>query len=186
MNTSTSGRVLSCMVPVLSWFATANSLMAENRDAGIKPVVRVGLGAGIGGTEVAGETNSQIEILFTGQLGLSILNRVALLIDLQYQPFKVENPVRAEAFQLTYLLGSLEVTIYKDLFFRLGFGSAHFSWSGADVWVSSEKGLAGGFAFGWGLKKISKLKPALEVFLRGASVPELSATTIGLQATIAF
>ncbi len=83
------------------WFTAAKLLMAENRVAGIKPVVRIGLRAGIGSTEIAGETNSQIEILFTGQLGLSLLNRAILLIDLQYQPFKVENPVRVEVFQLT-------------------------------------------------------------------------------------
>lgn len=145
----------------------------------------VGLGTGlaVGGTTVAGESNSTVGPMIHARLALHTSRLFALVLESDIQPFRVENPVRAEAFRSVYLAISPQFTLSEGVYFRGGFGATVYDWSGDDVFVDSEVGISLGGAAGYEIVR-SSLRLAPEVWVRWGGVPELTSRLFGLRIVV--
>jgi hypothetical protein len=73
---------------------------------------------------------------------------MSFLVAAEVQPFRVTNPVRAEAYRVLFAIPSVEVAL-SELILRVGVGVGLYSYSGADVFVDEDAGFAWGLAAGW-------------------------------------
>lgn len=160
--------------------ATAATLHAQDRSG----AVQLGAGAALGlaRTSVGGETSTDVGPLLTGQFGVALSSRTNLTLALAVQPFKAHNPVANEAFTAIYTLAGLEVGLgrRRRVYLRPELGLVFRSWSGTEVVVPSETGLALGVVIGREWPMSAKLGLATEGFVRLSGADELSTILVGL------
>ena len=156
-------------------------LVAGERPQGTGFVFRGGGGLLNGATEVAGERSSKTGLGLNAQLAVS-KRTVEWALDLEIQPFTVDNPVKAEAFRVVYVLPSFRVH-GRNVFLRAGLGLAQFSFSGPEANVSSESGIGIGLSAGYELERPRRFPLTIEVVGRWGSTPdlELGARGLGVQ-----
>ena len=157
---------------------------AQERDRAVH--LRVGAGLGLARTSVGGETSSDVGPFLSAQLGVAISPATDLTLGAAFQPFKAQNPVIDEAYTGIYTLAGLQVGLGETdrLYFRPELGLVFRSWSGSEVFVSSETSLAAGLAFGreWPLGRKTGL--AIEAFIRLSGADELSTNLVGIGASL--
>jgi len=160
------------------------SVTAQARRGSVE--VRGGTALGIASTSVGGRSSTALGPLLTGQLGLVLSTRTDLTADLVVQPFKAQNPVRDEAFTAIHSLLGVQVGVgeLRRVYFRPELGLAFRSWSGSDVFVSSETWPVLGFAFGSEVAVSPGLGLVPEVFVRLSGAAELSTTLWGLAVSV--
>lgn len=152
---------------------------AEAQGVPFKPglIFRLGLGGGIGGTTVADESNTSEGVIGTAGLGIAAMG-TRWLVEAEGQPFRVENPVRDEAFRAVYVLASFQAGLL-GLYVRPGVGLAALFFTGDDVAVDNEMGVALGVSGGY---EIPLTGIAIEAIARWSlAIEELDARLYGLQ-----
>lgn len=157
---------------------------AQERDGTTQ--LRAGVALSLARTSVGGETSSDVGPLLTGQLGIAVSTATDLTLGATYQPFKAHNPVMDEAFTGVYTLAGLQVGLGEThrMYFRPELGLVFRSWSGSEVFVSSETSFAAGLAFGreWPLGR--KVGLAVEAFFRVSGADELSTNLVGIGVSV--
>ena len=141
---------------------------------------------GIASTSVSGRSSTDAGPLFNGQLGLVLSSRTDLTADLSVQPYKAQNPVRDEGFTAIYGLLGAQIglgTLYRS-YLRPELGVAFRSWSGSDVFVSSDAGPVAGLAFGREIPIGATLGLVPELFVRVSGGDGLSTTLFGLAISV--
>ncbi len=157
--------------------ATAETKTSTPNRGGI--VVRVGIGAARGSVDVAEASGSQTGIAGTLQFGWSG-SRWQVLFDAGVQPFRIQNPLRAEAFRVAY--GLVSVQAFKGrAYVRGGVGPAWYRYSGSDVFVEKDTSVATGLTLGYEWE--GSLRSGLEFYFRRgwSSDGELRSGLLGLQ-----
>lgn len=148
--------------------------------------LRAGVALSLARTSVGGETSSDVGPLLTGQLGIAVSTATDLTLGATYQPFKAHNPVADEAFTAVYTLVGVHVGLGETHrgYFRPELGLVFRSWSGSEVFVSSETALALGLAFGreWPLGR--KMGLVVEGFARLSGADELSTILLGIGVSV--
>jgi hypothetical protein len=129
--------------------------------------LRGGAAVGWASTSVGGETSTDLGPLLTGQVGYALSTRTDLTLDITAQPFRAHNPVGDEAFRAVYSLGGLQVGLAasRRIYLRPEVGLVFRSWSGSNVFVSSETSLAAGLAIGGEIPVDRALGLAPEAFV---------------------
>jgi hypothetical protein len=160
--------------------ATAATLHAQDRSGSVQ--LRAGAALGVAMTSVGGETSTDVGPLLTGQFGVAVSSRTNLTLALAVQPFKAHNPVADEAFTAVSTLAGLELGLGKRrrVYVRPELGLVFRSWSGSEVFVSSETGFALGVVIGREWPIGAKLGLAAEGFVRLSGADELSTILVGL------
>lgn len=132
------------------------------------------------GTSVGGATGSKAGLGFGGTIArVKPSGYRSLSLDVQYEPFEVQNPQRDERFSSV----SFVVSGYLGPL-GLGLGWQQRLWSGGDIWVESDGWIAlqvtlaapVGAWRGWGL--------APELFLRLAGGDEISTSSFGARVMV--
>jgi len=120
--------------------------------------------------------------LLAGQLGIAISPATDLTLGAVFQPYTAQNPVADEAYKGVYTLAGLQVGLGEThrVYLRPELGVVFRSWSGADVFVSSETSLAVGLAFGREWPLGSKTGLAVEGFFRLSGADELFTNLVGI------
>ena len=153
---------------------------AQENDRPVR--LRVGAGVALARTSVGGEAGADVGPLLNGQLGVAVSPAIDLTVGAAFQPFKADNPVADEAYTAVYTLAGLQIGLGETdrLYFRPELGLVFRSWSGSEVFVSSETSLAVGLALGreWPLGRKTGL--AIEGFFRLAGADELSTNLLGI------
>ena len=144
--------------------------------------LRAGAALGWTRTSVAGEASTDLGPLLTGQVGYALSTRTDLTVDVAVQPFKAHNPVADEAFTAVYSLGGLQVGLgaSRRVYLRPEVGLVFRSWSGSEVFVSSDTSLAGGLGIGGEIPVGRALGIVAEAFARFSGAEELSTALVGL------
>jgi hypothetical protein len=144
--------------------------------------LRGGAALALATTAVGGETGTDVGPLFSGVLGLPLSNRTDLTAEVSWQPFKAHNPVADEAFRAVYGLAGVEVSLgsARRVYLRPGLGVVVRSWSGSQVFVSSETSLAAALAIGAEFPAGPGLRVVPEAFARLSGAEELSTGLFGL------
>ena len=148
--------------------------------------VRAGMALAIASTSVRGESSTDAGPLFSGQLGLVLSSRTDITAEFIVQPYKAQNPVLDEAFTAIYGLLGAQVglgTLYRT-YLRPELGVVFRSWSGSDVFVSSETGPVAGLALGREIPLRTTLGLAPEVFVRVSAADELLTALFGLAISV--
>jgi len=129
-----------------------------------------------------GEASTDLGPLLTAQVGYALSTRTDLTVDVAVQPFKAHNPVADEAFTAVYSLGGLQVALgaSRRVYLRPEVGLVFRSWSGSEVFVSSETSLAGGLGIGGEIPVGRALGIVAEAFARFSGAEELSTALVGL------
>jgi hypothetical protein len=148
--------------------------------------LRIGAGIALARTSVGGETSSELGPLLNGQVGIAISPPVDLTLGVTLQPFKADNPVRSEAYTSVYTLAGVQIALGKArrLHFRPELGLVFRSWSGTDVFVSSETSLAAGLAFGHEWTVGRNMGVTVEGFGRLSGADELSTSLLGVAVSL--
>lgn len=156
------------------------NVMAQARQGGV--TIRVGTGLGITSTSVGGEQAIDAGPVLQGQIGMVMSPRSELTADVTVQPFKAGNPVADESFTAIYSTLGLQVGLGSEYrtYLRPELGLVFRSWSGSEVFVSSETSLAAGVALGREISMRNKLGLAPEVFMRLSGAEELISTVLGI------
>src|SRR5258706_88118 len=105
-----------------------HSRAAEPRPQGSGFVVRAAAGVGIGGMDVAGESERKPGFAGGALLGLAG-RRFEFDFEIAAQPFRVDNPLGGEAFRVVYFVPSLRIHD-QHAYVRVGVGGARYSLSG--------------------------------------------------------
>lgn len=163
----------------------AVALSVGRGEAASGPVLRAGVGVSRGSTTVAGEHAGRNGFGLNLQAGLA-RERVCFLVDIESQPFRVPNPVVAEAFRVAYVLPSIQLNAERA-FVRVGVGVSRFSFSGPRAVEPSSIGPAFGVSAGYDVVQ-GKLPLALEGVGRwgATSDGELVSRMIGVQLVVSF
>lgn len=144
-----------------------SSTTAQARRGSVE--VRAGMALGIARTYV-GRTGSSTDAgpLFNGQLGLVLSSRTDITADFIVQPYKAQNPDADEGFTAIYGLLGAQIGLgrFHRTYLRPELGVVFRSWSGSEVFVSSDKALVAGVALGREIPLGTTLGLAPEVFLR--------------------
>jgi hypothetical protein len=148
--------------------------------------VRGGAALGIASTSVGGRSSTDLGPLLTAQLGLVLSTRTDLTGDFVVQAFEAQNPVRDEAFTAVHTLLGVQVGLgeLRRVYLRPELGLVFRSWSGADVFVSSETSPAVGFALGGEVALSASLGLVPEIFVRLSGADELSTALWGLAISV--
>lgn len=157
-----------------------SSTAAQARRGSVE--VRAGVALGIASTSVGGRSSTDAGPLFNGQLGLVLSNRTDITADFTVQRYKAQNPGRDEEFTATYGLLGAQIglgTLYRT-YLRPELGVVFRSWSGSDVFVSSETGLVAGVALGREMAMGATMGLVPELFVRVSGAEGLSTTLLGL------
>ena len=164
--------------------ASATTLDAQARRGTVQ--LRAGAALGVATTSVGGEKSTKVGPLLTGQFGVALSSRTDLTLELAVQPFKAQNPVRDEAFTGVFTLAGVQVGFGESrrVYLRPELGLVFRSWSGADVFVPSETGLAVGLAVGREWPVGAKVGVAVEGFGRLSGADELSTVLFGLGVSV--
>lgn len=148
--------------------------------------VRAGMALGIASTSVGGGSSTDAGPLFSGQLGLVLSSRTDITAEFIVQPYKAQNPVRDEAFTAIYSLLGAQVglgALYRT-YLRPELGVVFRSWSGSNVFVSSETGLVVGVALGREIPFGTTLGLAPELFVLVSGADEPSTALFGLEISV--
>lgn len=152
---------------------------------GAPPTLHLGLGAGLGSTEVLGATRTGVGVAGTFQIGAPIGRHLEMYLDVTGHGFRVWNPQRAEAFRAVYIMPMLG---WRGNRLRVdgGLGGVAYFFSGPDVWKSVDGGLAAGASGAW--RPDPERAPNLELgaFVRAGVTTdgELSSGLFGLAAIL--
>ncbi len=148
--------------------------------------VRVGAGLGVtrGGTTVGRQSSDRVAMGGNALLRFGRSVRWGLEVDVQ--PYRIDNPVRQESFRSTYVLPSVELGAQAGPYLRLGVGGAHRSWSGPDVWVSSELSPAAGLAVGHEFKVAPNVSLSPEAFGRVSVGDEITTRLYGARVVVVW
>jgi len=159
---------------------TVTTLHGQARHGAVQ--LRAGAAMALTRTSVGGETSTDFTPLLTGQLGAAVSDRTDLVVELAVQPIKAQNPVADEAFTAVYALAGVQLGRGESrrFYFRPELGLVFRSWSGSEVFVDSEIGLAAGLAVGREWPVGAKSGLAIEGFVRFSGADELSTTLLGL------
>lgn len=170
----------SACVVCMAILLQRTDLAANDLEGGKRLFVRAGIGGGAGMTRVGEETNTAAGPVGNLQIGLSG-RRAQLALDLEVQPFRVENPLRREAYRAAHLLPSVQVYFGKA-YLRGGLGLARLWYSGADVFRAQETNLAYGLSAGYE-RHSRRIRPGVEVVGRWTHSPdgELRARLLAVQ-----
>jgi hypothetical protein len=95
---------------------------------------------------------------------------VDLVLEVDLQPRKVQNPSRAEAFTSLYFLVSVQWHLGPRFYLRPGLGTQFRSWSGSDPVTSADAGGAIGLSAGYDLVLRPGFRLSPELFWRGAII----------------
>jgi hypothetical protein len=169
---------LLLVVPImLGTFASAS---AQARGGAVE--LRAGAALGWARTSVAGESSTNFGPLLTGQLGFALSTRTDLTVDVAVQSFKAQNPVADEAFRGVYTLAGLQIGLItsRRVYLRPELGLVFRSWSGSQVFVSSETSPAAGLGIGGEIPIGRGLGLAPETFVRLSGAEELSTALVGV------
>lgn len=141
-------------------------------------LVRLGAGAGSGGTTVSDRSDDSWGVIGTLGAGLST-GSLRWLVEAEGQAFEVQNPVQDESFRAIYALASLQVGLL-GLYVRPGVGVGALFFEGEDVAEDSDLGLAAGVSAGY---EIPLTGLAVEGIARWTSTSdgELDARLYGVQ-----
>jgi len=175
-------RLALVLISVL--LGTSPGATAQARRGSVE--VRGGTALAIASTSVARRSSTNLGALLTAQLGLVLSTHTDLTGDFAVQPFKAQNPVRDEAFTAVHSLLGVQVGLseLRRVYLRPELGVVFRSWSGSDVFVSSETSPAAGFALGGEVALSATLGLAPEVFVRLSGANELSTTLWGLAISV--
>ena len=161
-----------------------SSTTAQARRGSVE--VRAGMALGIASTSVGGRSSTEAGPLFNGQFGLVLSSRTDITADFIVQPYKAQNPVADEGFAAIYSLLGAQIGLgglYRT-YLRPELGVVFRSWSGTEVFVSSETGLVAGVAVGREIPLGPTLGLTPEVFVRVSGADELSTPLFGLAISV--
>jgi hypothetical protein len=139
------------------------------------------LGGGVnftqGSTKIGGDTGSKFGVGFTGIMaGVKSDGFRNFSIDLQIEPFEVQNPQRDERYS------SLSVVVSGYLGpVGLGLGWQQRTWSGTDVWVESDGGIALQLTAALPELPVGSWAASPDAFVRLSGGDEISTTSLGLR-----
>jgi hypothetical protein len=162
----------------------AGITQAQEPRPGSQFVLGLGAGPAIASMSVSDENGHESGIALHGRIGVEFNPKLALLLEVDVQPFDVGNPVRAEAFNSIYILGALQLFVARGLYIRPAVGLQSRSWSGADPVTDSDTGPAIGLASGYELLSGRHITVAPEVYWRSAFIElegGVSATLLGIR-----
>ena len=119
-------------------------------------------------------------------MGYAISTRTDLTVDVAAQPFKAQNPVADEAFRAVYGLAGVQVGVGRSrrVYLRPELGLVFRSWSGSQVFVSSETSLAAGLGVGGEIPVGRAVGLAPEAFVCVSGAEELSTVLVGIGVTV--
>jgi hypothetical protein len=146
-----------------------------------------GLGYGRAGIAVGQQSNNQTGVALHGRIGVGVSDDVLLLLAAEIQPFKVENPARAEAYSSFSVLPSLQIYLSQAFYFRPGLGLQFRSWSGEDPVTGSDSGPAAGLAIGYEFRLSPGLALAPELVGNWSIIESegnVTASFYGIQLTV--
>jgi hypothetical protein len=160
------------------WFALPQGAAAQGIPFKPGIVFRLGIGGGSGGTTVADESNTSGGVIGTAGVGIAGAG-TRWLLEAEGQPFKVQNPVRDEAFRAVYALASFQVGLL-GAYVRPGVGLGALFFTGDDVAEDTDVGPAVGLSAGY---EIPLTGIAVEAIGRWSisSDAELDARLYGIQ-----
>ena len=176
---------LGALLTLASALLSMTTELHAQADRG-KVQLQAGVAPALARTSVGGETSTDAGPLLTGQVGIPVSTRSHLTLGVVFQPFKAHNPVIDEQFTAVYSLAGLELGLGQSRRFhvRPELGLVFRSWSGSEVFVSSETALALGLAFGreWPLGR--KMGLVVEGFARLSGADELSTILLGIGVSV--
>jgi hypothetical protein len=111
-------------------------------------LVAGGIGLAHAGISVGGQSGSASGLTAHARIGATTGRHTLLLLDVELQPFEVQNPARAEAFRSTYVLIALQRYLAPRVYARAGAGLQFRSWTGPNPVTAADNGLALGGAVG--------------------------------------
>src|SRR6266545_3077361 len=154
---------------------------AEPRPQGSGFVARGAAGFGVGGMDVAGESERKPGFAGGAILGLSG-RRYEFDLEIAAQPFRVDNPLGGESFRVVYLLPSLRIH-GQHAYVRVGVGWGIYTWS-RPRWPNgaSDGGGALSAALGYELARPRAIPVSIEAYFRtGSSDYSFSSRLSGVQ-----
>ena len=181
---SRSFGLIICVAAVAAVAVASRRACAQSRP-GAPPTLHLGLGAGLGWTEVLGVTRTGSGVAGTFQIGTPIGRHLEMYLDATGHAFRVRNPQRAEAFRAVYIMPMLGWRGHR-LRIDGGVGGVAYFFSGSDVWKAVNGGFAVGVTGAW--RPDPEDAPGLEVgaFVRAGVTTdgELSSQLLGLAAIL--
>lgn len=168
------GRV-SLLIVALVLTATPLAAQAENGRRGVF------LGGGIalaqGSTEIGGDTGRKFGVGFMGIVaGMKSNGLRNFSIEVQVEPFGVKNPQRDERYSSV----SAVVSGYLGPV-GLGLGWQQRSWTGTDVWVESDGGIALQVTVALPLVPVGSWAASPDAFLRLSGGDEIATSSFGVR-----
>lgn len=175
-----------CRLPlaVAALVVWSTSGVAQARPGRVE--ARAGVALAVASTSVGGHSSTDAGAVFSGQLGLVLSGRSEVTLDVAFQPFTAQNPVRSEAYTARYAILGFQVGLGESrrTYIRPELGVVSRSWSGDDVWVSSDTGPVLGIAVGHEGAVGPRLGLASELFLRLSGGDELGTALWGLSLSL--
>lgn len=136
-----------------------------------------GFAAAHGSTKIGGETGRKTGIGFLGMIaGIKSNGLRSFSVDVQYEPFKVQNPQRDERYSSFSIVASGYLGPIG-----LGIGWQQRSWAGSDVWTSSDGGIALQLTAAAPLISIGGLAVSPDLFVRLSGGDEIATSSFGLR-----
>ena len=165
----------------------AQEVSAEKATVGVQQGVDWGgtfLGGGValalGSTEVGGGSGRRAGIGIVGMIaGVKSNGLRRFSLDLQYEPFEVQNPQREERY-------SSFSAIANGYLGRIGFGVGWQErfWAGSNVWVHSDGGMAFQLTVAAPLVPVGGWVVSPDLFVRISGWDEIMTSAIGLRVPV--
>ena len=136
-----------------------------------------GVALALGSTSVSGDTGRKAGVAFQGivaQVKRNGLRRFS--VDLQYEPFKVQNPRRDERYSSFSAIASGYLGLLG-----VGIGWQERFWSGSDVWVRSDGGIAFQFMLAAPMLPVGGWEVSPALFVRLSGWNEIATSAVGLR-----
>jgi hypothetical protein len=152
-------------------------------------VVSAGVGGGSGWMFVGSRSDSKGGFIGQLRLGGQTSGGLQILIEADFQPFKVENPLGFEDFRSWYLLGAVQFYLSSPFYLRPGLGMQSRSWGGEDPVTDFDIGAAFGLSAGYEFLRGDQFTVSPELIWRVAFIEaegSVSAMLLGIQAVGSF
>ena len=139
-----------------------------------------GVAFALGSTNVSGDTGRKAGIGFLGIIaGVKSNGLRRFSLDVQYEPFEVQNPRRDERYSSFSAMASGYLGLLG-----FGIGWQERFWSGSDVWVRSDGGIALQLMVAAPLLPVGGWAVSPALFVRISGWNEIATSAIGLRVPI--
>ncbi len=152
-------------------------------------VISLGAGGGSGWMFVGSRSESKGGFIGQLRVGGQTSGGLQILIEADFQPFKVENPLGFEDFRSTYLLGAVQFYLSSPFYLRPGLGVQLRDWGGENPVTDFDTGAALGLSAGYEFLRGDQFTASPELIWRLALIEaegSVSAMLLGIQVVGTF